>query len=57
MKNVPRSRSEKSLALAGVRGNLGISDAARQMRRSYGPRGAAVRQDVLAATFRGWEFA
>ena len=44
------TRSEKSLALAGAQGNLGISAVARQMRRLFGPRGGAARRDAWAAT-------
>ena len=41
---------QKSLALASVQGNLGISAVARQRRRLLGPRGGAPPQNALAAT-------
>ena len=44
------SRPEKSLALASVQRNSGISAAARHKRRFFGPCGGAARQDVSAAT-------
>ena len=49
-KNAFLPQSEKSLVLASAQGNLGVPAVARQMRRLFGPRGGAVRQDVLAAT-------
>ena len=49
MRDASLARSSKSLALAGLQGNLGISAAARQMRRLCGPCGGIARQDVSAA--------
>ena len=49
MQNASLSRSEKSLALARVRGNYGIAAVVRQMWRPVGPCGRAARLDVLAA--------
>ena len=48
--NASLFRSEESLDLASVQGNLGIPTVARQMRRLCGPRGCVARKDVLAAT-------
>ena len=50
MRNASPSWREKSLALASVQGNVGISVVARQVCRLSGPRGGAVRQGVSAAT-------
>ena len=50
MRNAPPSQSEKALVFASAHGNLGNFAVARQMRRLFGPRGTAVRQQVLAAT-------
>ena len=49
VKNATMSRYEKSLALAGVQGNLGFPGEAKQIRRLVGPRCGASRQDALVA--------
>ena len=49
MKNASLPRPEKSLALASVRGNVGLSAVGRLMRRLSVPCEGAARQDVLAA--------
>ena len=46
----PPPRPGKSLLLASVKGNLGISAMSQQMRRLFGPRGGPAWGDVLAAT-------
>ena len=43
------SGQEKSLELANAQGGLGFSDVAKQMRRVFGSRSRAARQDVLVA--------
>ena len=43
------SRPGGSLVLTSARGNLGISAVAREMRRSFAPRGGVARQGDLAA--------
>ena len=50
MQNASLSRSEKSLVLACVPGNSGVSAVARQMRPLFGSRGGAIREDFSAAT-------
>ena len=50
IRNAFLPQSEKSLVLASAQGNLGIPAVAQQARWLFGPRGSAVRQDVLAAT-------
>ena len=50
MRTAPPPRPGKSLLLASVKGNLGISAISQQMRRLFGPRGGAAWGDVSAAT-------
>ena len=49
LRDASLSRSEKSAVVASVQGNLGVSAAARQIRRLLRPRGGAAREDVSAA--------
>ena len=49
----PPPRPGKSMLLASVRGNLGISAVARQTRRLFSPRGGVDRQDVWATADEG----
>ena len=53
MQIAPLSRSEKSLVLASMQGNQGISAVARPLRRLFGLCGDAVCQGLLAATAVG----
>ena len=47
-RDASRPRSEKSLVLASVKGNVGISAVARQMHPLWGPSGSFDRQDMDA---------
>ena len=49
MRNAALAKAEKSLVLAGIQGNAIFPTAAKLMRRLFGSRGAAVRQDVAVA--------
>ena len=53
VQNASLCRPDKSLASVSLRGNLGISAAARQMRRLHGPRGGAVQQGIAAPADAG----
>ena len=47
---IPASpKYKQSLVLASIRNNLAFPEVSSQMRRLFGPRASAVRQDVLAA--------
>ena len=49
MRDAALSENEKSLALASIRSTVAFPEVASQMRRLFGPRGGAARQDVLVA--------
>ena len=49
MRNAALSGNEKSLVSARIQGALALAAAAKQMRRLFGYRGSAARQDVLVA--------
>ena len=57
VQNASLCRPETPPELASVHGNLGISAAARQMLQLVGPRGGAVRQDVLDVSSDNDDFA
>ena len=46
--------SEESFVLACAQGNSGAPAVAKEMRRLFGPRGDAARQDVLVAADIAW---
>ena len=49
VQNASLSQNEKYLALANIQNTLASPAVANQMRRFFGPRGNAARQDVLFA--------
>ena len=49
MHNAASPKYKQSLVLASIRNNLAFPEVSSQMRRLFGPRASAVRQDVLAA--------
>ena len=49
MQNAALTKNEKTMVLASLGNALASTQASAQMRRPFGPRGYASRQDVLVA--------